>query len=141
MARTTKNVVSSSSTVQQSFPSMESVHDSKQVSKRQLGWNAFKNHNSGAFERKTSNMGYWKVRIILRFIFKRYLTPFSILISTRICIFVCPFRSWNGDYLNNTSENMDVHSYRDALKKEGATGVAFSCKTIKFNRHGKVSKI
>ena len=35
---------------------------------------------------------------------------------------------------------MDVHSYRDALKKEGATGVAFSCKTIKFNRHGQVSK-
>ena len=47
-------------------------------------------------------------------------------------------RSWNGDYLNNTSENGDVHSYRDSLKKEGASGVAFSCKTIKFNRHGKV---
>ena len=48
------------------------------------------------------------------------------------------YRSWNADYLNNTTENGDVHSYRDSLKKEGASGVAFSCKTIKFNRHGKV---
>ena len=53
---------------------------------------------------------------------------------------ILSYRSWNGDYLNNTSENGDVHSYRDSLKKEGASGVAFSCKTIKFNRHGKVSK-
>ena len=48
-------------------------------------------------------------------------------------------RSWNGDYLNNTSDNVDVHFYRDSLKKEGASKVAFSCKTIKFNRHGKVT--
>ena len=47
-------------------------------------------------------------------------------------------RSWAGDYLNNTSQNVDVHSYRDALRKEGVSGVAFSCKTQKFNRHGKV---
>jgi len=49
-------------------------------------------------------------------------------------------RSWNGDYLNNTSDNVDVHFYRDSLKKEGASKVAFSCKTIKFNRHGKVTE-
>jgi len=54
-------------------------------------------------------------------------------------------RSWVGDYLNNTAENVDVHSYREALKKEGVIGgggdgVAFSCKTLKFNRHGKTNE-
>ena len=45
--------------------------------------------------------------------------------------------------MNITSENLEVDSYRSALMKEGVavTRVAFSCKTIKYNRHGKVCSL
>ena len=44
--------------------------------------------------------------------------------------------------MNITSENLDVESYRSALMKEGVAvnRVAFSTKTMKFNRHGKVNE-
>jgi len=51
-------------------------------------------------------------------------------------------RQWRGDYMNISTENLDVDLYRSALAKEGVTmnRVAFSARNMKFNRHGKVNE-
>ena len=49
-------------------------------------------------------------------------------------------RSWKGDYMNITTENLATDLYRGALKKAAASRVTFSCKVMKFNRHGKVNE-
>ena len=50
------------------------------------------------------------------------------------------FRRWMGDYLSDSSENLDASAYRAALQKNnvgGANKVIFSAVTVKHNRHSK----
>ena len=50
------------------------------------------------------------------------------------------FRRWQGDYLSDTTENLETSAYRAALQKNsvgGADKVVFSAVTVKHNRHSK----
>eukprot|EP00095_Tigriopus_kingsejongensis_P004033 maker-scaffold5_size1054832-snap-gene-3.11 protein:Tk04033 transcript:maker-scaffold5_size1054832-snap-gene-3.11-mRNA-1 annotation:"hypothetical protein CAPTEDRAFT_167519" len=51
-------------------------------------------------------------------------------------------RKWKADYLGDTSENLDVHTYRASLGKQGMNtkGVIFSALTVKYNRHDKMNE-
>lgn len=51
-------------------------------------------------------------------------------------------RKWRGDYLNDPTENLDVHAYRASLTKEGVSTktVLFSAHTVKYNCRDKINE-
>lgn len=67
-------------------------------------------------------------------------------ISLVRCFMIIPitshFRKWRGDYLNDPTENLDVHAYRASLTKEGVSTktVLFSAHTVKYNCRDKINE-